>query len=212
VNLFGTAKSVLLAALATAALAAPSQASTINEGSLAGGDFSGLRTSPTAIANGFDVVTGSLSAGDFDYLHFTNMTPGASSVSFTITAPAGRVTAQGRVYYSTTAFSATNLGTLAGNIRITPGQPGPQAITFNLGPSFAGSLYVSLNLSLGPVMRYSVSIPGNVTIPGVPVPAPVFMLGAALAGMGALSRRRQRKADGQSAASHDGFRHGHSIV
>lgn len=175
-------------------MAAPSHAATVSEGSVSGGDFSSLYSAPTRIQYGNDVVTGSLSVGDYDYLQFTTMRPGASTVSITLTAPPGRNVAQGRVYYSTTPFTLTNPGTRAGNIRVTPGQPGPQTITFNLGSSFAGSLYISLNLSLGPVMRYSVYVPGNIGIPGVPVPAPVFMLGAALAGMGALSRRRRRGA------------------
>ncbi len=172
-------------------MAAPSHAATINESSVLGGDFSGLYLAPTVIRNGYDIVTGTVGTGDYDYLYFSGMRRGASTVSITLTAPPGRYTAQGRVYYSTTPFTLTNQGTRAGNIRVTPGQPGPQTITFNLGSSFAGSLYLSLNLSLGPVMRYSVYVPGNFGIPGVPVPAPVFMLGAAIAGLGAVSRRRR---------------------
>jgi len=192
VNLSGIARSVLAAALLAAAMAVPSHAATVTESSVAGGDFSSLYAAPTTIQYGNDYVNGSIGTGDTDYLHFTSMRPGATTISITLTAPPGRNIAQGRVYYSTTPFSLTNQGTRAGNIRVTPGQPGPQTITFNLGSSFAGSLYISLNLSLGPVMRYSVYVPGNIGIPGVPVPAPVFMLGAAIAGLGAVSRRRRR--------------------
>ncbi|MGL4279339.1 MAG: hypothetical protein ACRCS0_03150, partial [Albidovulum sp.] len=148
-KLFGIVRSVLAAALVAVAMAAPSHAATVSEASVAGGDFSSLYAAPTTILYGNDYVDGSIGTGDYDYLHFTNMRPGVSTISITLTAPPGKTIAQGRVYYSTTPFSLTNQGTSAGNIRITPGQPGPQTITFNLGPSFAGSLYLSLNLSLG---------------------------------------------------------------
>lgn len=193
VNVFRIVRTVLTAGAASLALALASQAATINEGSAGFGEFSGLFFNPTVIANGNDIVTGSLSLGDYDYLLFNRMNPGASSVALTITGPAGRYVAQGRVYYSTTPFSLTNAGTLAGNIRVTPGQPAPPTITFNLNSSFAGSLYLSLNLSLGPVMRYSVSVPGNVDIPGIPLPASALMLGGALAGLGGFASRRAKR-------------------
>lgn len=189
-------------------MAVPSHAATVAES----GDFSSNPLAPTRIQYGNDYVTGGIGTGDYDYLHFTSMNPGATTISITLTAPPGRNVAQGRVYYSTTPFSLTNQGTRAGNIRVNPGQPGPQTITFNLGSSFAGSLYISLNLSLGPVMRYSVYVPGNIGIPGVPIPAPVLLLGAALAGMGAVSHRRRRRPGGQPLASRDGLCHGDSIV
>lgn len=173
-------------------MAAPSHGATINESSVLGGDFSSLYLAPTVIGSGNTYVNGSFSTVDTDYLLFNHMRRGASTVTITIIPPAGKINAHGTVYYSTTPFSLTNLGTSAGKIKITPGQSGQQTITFTLGSSFAGSLYLSLNLSLGPIMRYSVYVPSN--LPGIPVPAPVFMLGAAVAGLGALSRRRRRGA------------------
>lgn len=195
VNVFRIARTVLTAGVASLALALASQAATINEGSFAGGDFSGTFGSPTAIGRGYDVIDGTLSAGDYDFFRFANLNPGAQTLTFTISGPTGVgfYISRGTIRTSTTPFTSRTSGTALGTFLLSPLFGTSQSFTLNLGSSFAGSLYVSLNLNLGPVMRYSVNVPGNVDIPGIPLPASALMLGGALAGLGGFASRRAKR-------------------
>ena len=180
----------LAAALAVVALAGPVRSATITEGSFAGGDFSSSFAAPTGIANGYDTVTGSLGVGDRDYLSFTGLAPGAQTVTLSLAGSAGLYLSLGTFRYSTTPFTSATSGTSAGNIFMLAFFSAP--LSFNLGPSFAGSLYLGLNLTSGRALTYSLSVPGNAPIAPVPVPASALLLGAGVAGLGALRRRAKR--------------------
>lgn len=190
------AKPLLAAALGVAAFAMPASAATINEGSFAGSDFSGAFASPTAIASGYDTVTGTLGSGDRDFLSFTGMKTGAQSVTLTLAALGAGPLWSGGLRYSTTPFTSNTSGTLAGSILMYNIAPGftslTQTLSFNLGATFGGTLYLALNQQRGSGISYSLSIPGNVPA-AVPLPATALLLGGALAGL-AASRRKGRRA------------------
>jgi hypothetical protein len=187
---------MLAAAMATLLMAGPAAALTINEGSF-GGDFSNAFGSPSAIPVQRDVVNGTLGAGDYDFLAFTGMIPGAQTVTFNFSSSAlGTFLSAGTVNYSTSPFtsntSGTNVGTFvlfdAGVIALRS-----QSLTLNLGSGFAGTLYLMLNLATGPNVNYSLSIPGNLPPAPVPLPATALLLLGAGAGLGALKRAKGRK-------------------
>lgn len=178
-----------LAAALSLAIGAPAAAATINEGSFAGGDFSGSATAPSVIANGFDTVTGSLGGSDNDILAFTGMTPGAQQVTLNFAAPGGigwSYISGGSILYSTQPFQWNWDGTFAGSFFTSLWQPNT-SVTINLGAGFAGSLYLAL-YSWGDTSGYSISVPGNVPA-AVPLPASVLLLGGAVAALGARRRK-----------------------
>ncbi|MCA0272869.1 MAG: VPLPA-CTERM sorting domain-containing protein [Proteobacteria bacterium] len=179
--------------LAIAAGAAPAMAATINEGSFPGGDFSGSATAPTLIGNGFDTITGTIGSDD-DILAFTGMTSGAQQVTLSFAAPNGidwSYASGGSIYYSTQPFQWNWDGTFAGSFMTALWQP-TSSVTINLGSGFAGALYLAL-YSWGNAGSYSIGVPGNAP-PAVPLPAPVLLLGGAIAGLGALRRKAKRAA------------------
>lgn len=185
----------LAAALAAVALAGPVRSATITEGSFVGGDFSSTFGAPTGIANGYDTITGSLGVGDSDFLSFTGLAPGAQTVTLSLAGNAGLYLSLGTFRYSTTPFTSATSGNSAGNIFMLAFFSAPtQTLSFNLGPSFAGSLYLGLNLSFGRALTYSLSVPGNAPVAPVPLPASALLLGAGVAGLGALRRRTKRTA------------------
>lgn len=190
-------KPVLAAALAVAALATPAVAATISESSFTGGDFSGAFASPTAIASGIDTVTGALGSGDRDFLSFTGMKTGAQTVTLSLTALGTGPLWTGGFRYSTTPFTSNTSGSLAGAIMMFNAPPVlvsmTQTLTFNLGATFGGTLFIALNQQKGSGISYSLSIPGNVPA-AVPLPATALLLGGAIAGLGASRRKGKRTA------------------
>jgi hypothetical protein len=185
-------------ALAIAAGATPATAVTVNEGSFSGGDFSGAFGAPTSISNGFDTITGTLGAADRDFLSFTGLATGAQSVTLNLNATGGSLIWSGGFRYSTTPFTSNTSGTSAGNIFMYNfgffGSSMNQSLSFSLGATFAGTLYVALNLSSGAGASYSLSVPGNAPVAPVPLPATALLLGGAVAGLGALRRKAGRAA------------------
>lgn len=175
--------------LAIAMTAAPATAATYNEGS----DFSGAFGSPTAIANGFDTITGNLGTGDYDFLSFTGLAAGAQTVTLNLAATGGSVFWTGNFRYSATPFTSNTSGASAGSIFMYNlgflGSSLTQSLSFNLGSGFAGTLYLALNLSTGAGASYSLSVPGNAPVAPVPLPASALLLAGAVAGLGALRRR-----------------------
>jgi hypothetical protein len=191
---------ILAAVLAITLLAAPAAAVTINEGSFAGGDFSNAWASPTIIGNGYDTVTGATDGGytnNNDMLAFTGLAPGAQQVTLTFTAPSGigwSYIAGGSVLFSTQPFRWGWDGSYAGAFVNSLSTP-TSSVTINLDSSFGGALYLGI-YAWGQALGYSVSVPGNApaTPAPVPLPAAAGLLGGALAGLGALSRRRAKRA------------------
>ncbi len=144
-------KPILVATFAVAAMAQASSAVTVNEGSFSGGDFSNGFSTPTNIVNGYDVITGSIASGDRDYLVFTGLASGAQTITLSFAGNAGLYLSQGTVRYSTTPFTSNTSGTNPGNIFLLALFSAPtQTLSFNLGSSFAGSLYLGLSLTSGP--------------------------------------------------------------
>lgn len=179
---------------AIAAAAAPANAATINEGT----DFSSTFNAPTSIANGFDTVTGTLGAGDRDFLSFTGLAAGAQTVTLNLTATGGSTLWLGGFRYSTTPFTSNTSGTGAGSFFMYNfgifGSSMTDTLSFSLGSTFAGTLYLALNLSSGAGASYSLSVPGNAPVAPVPLPATALLLGGALAGIGAVRRKGKRAA------------------
>lgn len=191
---------IAAAALAAVLMALPASAVTINEPSVAGGDFSDNWAAPSAIGFGYDIVNGQGSSSDPDYLVFTSMTPGAQSLSLTFTMPAGPNPlgfAGGTVQYSFAPFTSATDGLSAGGYFLTSYAP-TQTLTLALGAGFAGTLYLGITTLIGNNIGYSITAAGNV-LPASPVPLPASaaLLAAALAGaggFGALRRSRRRTA------------------
>ncbi|HQU67704.1 MAG TPA: hypothetical protein PLI43_05845 [Albidovulum sp.] len=182
--------------LAIALSATTASAVTVNEGSFAGGDFSGAFGSPTAIASGVDTITGGLGSGDRDFLSFTGMATGAQTITLNLTALGSGPLWTGTLRYSTTPFTSNTSGSIAGSLLMVRFPPfvvwTTQTLSFNLGATFGGTLFLALNQQSGTGIAYSLSIPGNNPAP-VPLPATALLLGGAVAGLGA-SRRRGRRA------------------
>ncbi len=189
------AKPILAAAFAALSSTLPASSATINEGSFSGGDFSNSFSAPTTVVNGNDIITGTISSGDRDYLVFTGLAMGAQTVTLSFAGSAGLYLSQGTVRYSTTPFTSNTSGTNPGNLFLFALFSAPtQTLSFNLGPSFAGSLYLGLSLTSGQPITYSLNVPGNAPVTPVPLPASAVLLGGAVAGMGALRRRAKRTA------------------
>jgi hypothetical protein len=176
--------------------ASSASAATVNEGSLSGGDFSSTFGSPTAIASGVGTVTGTLVNGDFDFLSFTGMQTGAQTVTLNLAATGAALLWSGTLRYSETLFTSNTSGTIGGSMLMYNIPPilvsMTQTLTFNLGATFGGTLFLALDQALGSGMSYSLSIPGNVPAP-VPLPATALLLGGAVAGLG-VSRRKGKRA------------------
>lgn len=166
-------------------------ATTVNEGSLSGGDFSSSFGSPTAIASGVGTVTGSLGANDRDFLSFTGMQTGAQSVTLNLTAIGAGPVWTGSFLYSTTPFTSNTSGQFGGGIVMLNFAPFfvsmTQTLSFNLGATFGGTLFLAIHQQTGTGVSYSLDIPGNVA--PVPLPATALLLGGAIAGLGASRRR-----------------------
>jgi hypothetical protein len=185
------------------ALSTPAQAATFNEVDIDQG-FSTDYLSPTAIGAGYDTVEGTLSTTGYEFLSFTDLSPGAQTVSLTfdMVLPAGTNSYQqqaGYVRFSEDAFenspeegerSSFRLVYNPNNTRQTVLS---QTLSFDLDSSFTGSsIFFSLrmtNSSLG-ALSFGVAVPGNsVGASPVPIPAAGFLLLAVLGGMFGFRKR-----------------------
>lgn len=189
----------LAAAVCSLAGVLPASAATISEASFAGGDFGNSWSSPTMIANGFDLVTGTGSGNDYDIFALTGLATGAQQITLSFSAPQGvgnSYAAGGNVLYSTSPFRWGWDGTTLGSVGLSFGQQASQMV-LNLDDTFGGELYLGLYFTYGTSINYAVSLPGNVAAPppAVPLPAAGLLMGAALAGFGTLKLRRKTKRD-----------------
>lgn len=176
--------------------ASASTAATLNE-TLAGG-FSSDPTDYTAVGRDFNVISGTLTGSEDDFLQFTSLDAGAQTFSFDISlAPTtGRSQATGRVRVFE-AFSPNPFfpGTTVGDFRLNTNRQTSTTLSFSLPDTFAGGdLFVGL-LSFsgnGLPYTYSLSVTGNGGGGPAPIPLPasgVLLLGALMAG-GLLRRGR----------------------
>lgn len=192
----------LPAAICFALLGPFAQAATFNENDIAGG-FSSDFTAPTQISAGFEDVVGTLGVGEYDIFSFTDLAPGAQTISLTFdlqTPPAvsGFQNAGGYVRFQETPFlNSPEEGSRTDfSLVFDPFNPAgaitSQTLTFDLDSSFTGSpLFFATRLtfsSQGP-LSFGTIAPGNAVAP-IPAPATGLLLITALAGAAALRRRK----------------------
>lgn len=190
--------SLAAATLAVCGLASGANGATLNELSVAGGDFSDAWSAPTVIGNGYDTIAGTGAGNNFDMLAFTGLSSGAQRLTFDFSAPAVRdwsYSAGGALLYSTQPFRWGWDGVWAGTFQTSYWTPNAQ-VTLDLGPAFAGTLYVGLYFTHGSNLAYTISAPGNALVApppvaSVPVPASAIVLLGGLAALGGLRRRRR---------------------
>lgn len=183
-----------LALVASTGVAA---AATLTESAQAGGAFSGLWNSPTQVGAGFDTVAGTGGQNAYDTFVFTALPRGAQSLTLDFSAPAGldsSYSAGGAILWSETPFRWGWDGQHAGTVQVDHGQPS-QSLTLNLANSFGGTLYLALNFTHGRDLAYTLSAPSNGPAPApapVPLPAGVWLIGVAMATLGAVGWRKAR--------------------
>jgi hypothetical protein len=141
-------------------------ASTLREADLPGGEFSSDYRAPTRIPAGIGRVSGTGGVGSDDYLLF-DLLPGAQTVTLEFRAPEGigySYSAGGVVLFDTEAFAFEWAGTqLPVPIRLDHGRR-RQSMTIALPESFGGRLYLALNFTHGEDIAYSLSVPSNAPI------------------------------------------------
>lgn len=186
------------------------QAATLNESDIAGG-FGSSFNSPTVIGSDVTTVTGTVSAADFDFLHFTSLSAGAQTLTFNFNLAdpnglSGFQNGGGSVRIKETApgwaYDGNPLNPAGGNdfdLSFDPfnvaGAVVSQTLSYSLGAGYAGGdLYVSiLPTFASQAFSFGVIVPGNsasVDPSPVPVPAAGLLLIGALGGMAALRRRK----------------------
>ena len=191
-----------LSAVVLIAFTSLAQAATLNESDIVGG-FSSDFTTPTLISSGFEELNGTLEIGAYNIFSFTDLTPGAQTLEFTIglQTPLGSSfqNAGGYVRFQETPFqfSPEEGSRTDFSLVFDPFNPSAnvlsQTLSFDLDDSFSGSpLFFATRLtfsSQGPLSTFNVLAPGNAVAP-VPVPAAGLLLLTALAGAAALRRRK----------------------
>lgn len=181
----------VLSIVALTALAGMSQAATVSEADLAGGEFSSNFAAPTVIASGVEAVTGTGAGNAFDLLYFSGLDAGAQTVSLSFAAPASigySYSAGGSILYSETPFAYAWDGTTAGTFHLGYGSE-TASLDVNLPNTFAGDLYLGLYFTYGSDIAYNVSLP---TTAAVPLPAGGLLLGSLVLGAGLFGLRRKR--------------------
>lgn len=185
-----------LAALATTlalALAAPASAVTVKESDMSGGSFSSDFRSPTVLAQGTTGVTGTGAFGRNDLFLF-NLPAGAQTLTFSFTVPGlpdWSYSAGGTILTSTSPFRWAWDGARASQFQLYRWKTS-DTVTLDLGPAFAGKLYVGLYFTHGRGYSYRVSSNAAVPAPSVvPLPATGLLLLTALGGAALAARRRR---------------------
>ncbi|SNR40611.1 PEP-CTERM sorting domain-containing protein [Puniceibacterium sediminis] len=199
----------VIAFMAIPAFSLSVAASTVNETSVSGGDFSGLYNDATVVGFGSDTIAGTwYGSNDYDFLAFTGLAEGSQTVTLTF-SPIGTqdysYSAGGHVFWQTTAFDWAWQGTSLGQIQFGHyNQSTPQTLTLSLGESFDGTLYLALLGTNSGILQYAISAPGNalVSLPvsgggglasAVPLPSSVLGLLAGLAALVGFRARRRRQ-------------------
>lgn len=192
-----TCKSALGATVLALFTAMPLQAATLDESTIPGGDFANSWSNPSVIGSGFDLITGKSRANNFDNIVFNALPAGAQTLTFSFAGPPGNrpsYAGGGTILYSTSPFRWGWDGTIAGNFGLF-GTNATDSLVLNLGPSFAGTLYLAMNFTYGNNISYSISVPSNLPPPPPPSTVPLPASGGALAGgivLAGLALRRKR--------------------
>lgn len=183
-------------------------AATLNESDVAGGFASPSQNfNPTyaQVGSGFDVINGTASANNFDFLQFTSLPTGPQTVSFTlsmITPNANAFSnAGGEIRYSTVQTSGpytNNISAGTFNLQaqrnIDPSL-GSATLSFSLDNTFAGGdLFVNILQTFGNRnLSYSIAVPSNLASNPAPVPLPpAGILLASVLGFGLVWRGTRR--------------------
>ncbi|PIL19390.1 hypothetical protein P775_14710 [Puniceibacterium antarcticum] len=203
-----TALRATLALLAVSAFSLSAAASTVQETSVSGGDYSGEWQKPTVIGFGSDSIVGTWSQGnDYDILALTGLTKGAQDITLTFSPITGTTysdsfSAGGNVFWKTSPLQYSGWeGTPLGSIGIQKEKfYTPQTLTLSLDSSFGGELYLQLYGTYGS-LQYNISAPGNASLASkptiasaVPLPAGIFLMFGGLAVLGGVAATRRRKA------------------
>ena len=213
------AAGVVRAAVAGVSLAlfGVSAASALTLSETDAGEFSSDWSSPTVVGAGYSTVSGTGSANAYDIFHFTSLTSGAQDLTITFAAPPGidsSYSAGGQVLWSLDAFRWGWDGIYVNPEVQVDASRTSQTLTLSLPDSFDGDLYLGLYFTYGASLAYQIvadvtgtdgssggSIPtaptspelpsgGGSAVSAVPLPPAMLMLGAGLAGLGFVARRR----------------------
>jgi uncharacterized repeat protein (TIGR01451 family) len=164
----------MLVLAAVVAFASPAAASTMDETSQPGGQFSNNFAAPTPVATGIVTVFGTGEENRHDFLVFEGLLPGEQILTITFNRAPGTRPGQnsgGEVLYRESPFLFAWDGESAGEFRLTNGRQ-TRTIEIELDDDFAGGdLYVGLYFTFGPSFSYEISAPTNVA-PPPPPPAP----------------------------------------
>ncbi|KMK67141.1 hypothetical protein [Puniceibacterium sp. IMCC21224] len=202
-------RSVMFALVSIPLCALSVSASTVNETSVSGGDFSGDWQNFSIIESGATTVNGIWNGGgDHDFLAFTSLATGAQTVtlSFSPIGPQGySYSAGGSVLWKTSPlqYSAWE-GTTLGNVNFNHGnQSTSQTLSLALDETFGGALYLQLYNNNG-TLQYSISAPGNALGPAsgsgdplvaaVPLPSAALLMFGGLAALLSFGVNRRRSA------------------
>lgn len=192
--------------------AAQAGAATLTPADVAGG-YSSSVSAPTAVVQGYTLITGTGGAGQRVEFSFPDLASGGSVITFTFSTPTG-TTVQGRsngysyvngggaIFYSLgTPLSGAWGGTSLGQFAVNNGSTAKMTdtVTLTLPSGAAAPLYVGMNFTYGAAVQYAISAPANAVVtatpasavttpPAVPLPPAIWMLLSALAGLGLLKR------------------------
>lgn len=179
-------------------------AATLNETDMPGGAFSASWAAPTVVGAGVTTITGTGNQNQFDNFVLTGLPSGAQSVVLSFSAPSGigySYAAGGSVLWSTQPFRWGWDGNYATPVYTGYWMP-TETVILPFGSGFTGPLYLALNFTYGRNLGYAITFGSVAPVPppvnevpaAVPVPAAGISLAAGLAALGALVRRRMRRA------------------
>jgi len=183
-------------ALAVGAIfgASVAAAATLNEASVPGGAFGSSWDNLTAVAAGYETISGTGSQNQYDNFVFT-LPAGHQSLTFDFTAPSvfdHSYSAGGSILYSTTPFRSGWDGTVAAGVDVNGLDP-RRGFTLDLADFQGGNLYLALNFTYGADLAYNIAVPGNAIAAPAPIPLPagILLLGTGIAALAAAGVRRR---------------------
>jgi hypothetical protein len=202
------AKRLLLALSCVVGLASAGHSATLNEAGQPGGSFSADWLNPTSVGKGFDSITGTADGDVYDIFAFTNLQPGAKTLTFDLSIAIKYLTGYKRLggflVWSFAPFAHKwdedgrqkfevefNSGTTSNGKAWSKGSlTGSTSLV--LDESFEGNLYLALAFTDGGPATYRLGVPENTRdsdLAAVPLPG---ALGFLALGLGALVVLRRR--------------------